>query len=170
MESILCERTDRVMALRAEYLQGNFLPACGTTGGVLLFFLAAACMTARRPARSGRFFRHLFPLASSVRMTRASRAGAAEGRGLGPGAWPFFLFDARCYERRREKVAFRGRALVQQRFRLNGVARPGRGLDKGVPASEISSHPTPAAMSAKASGLPRTCFDTNCVTSWRAWS
>lgn len=36
----------------------------------------SACMTARRPARSGQFFRHLFPLASSVRMTRASRAGA----------------------------------------------------------------------------------------------
>jgi hypothetical protein len=28
-------------ALRANYLQGNFWPACGTTGGVLLFFVAA---------------------------------------------------------------------------------------------------------------------------------
>lgn len=27
--------------LRANYLQGNFWPACGTTGGVLLFFVAA---------------------------------------------------------------------------------------------------------------------------------
>jgi hypothetical protein len=27
--------------LRAKYLEGNFWPACGTTGGVLLFFVAA---------------------------------------------------------------------------------------------------------------------------------
>jgi hypothetical protein len=27
--------------LRAKFLQGNFWPACGTTGGVLLFFVAA---------------------------------------------------------------------------------------------------------------------------------
>jgi hypothetical protein len=27
--------------LRARYLQDNFWPACGTTGGVLLFFAAA---------------------------------------------------------------------------------------------------------------------------------
>ena len=33
-------------ALRAEYLQGNFWPACGTTGGVLLFFLAAVIVPA----------------------------------------------------------------------------------------------------------------------------
>ena len=31
----------QAMALRAKYLQGNFWPACGTTGGVLLFFVAA---------------------------------------------------------------------------------------------------------------------------------
>jgi hypothetical protein len=31
----------RAKALRAKYLQGNFWPACGTTGGVLLFFVAA---------------------------------------------------------------------------------------------------------------------------------
>jgi len=34
------------IALRAEYLQGNFWPACGTTGGVLLFFLAAIIVPA----------------------------------------------------------------------------------------------------------------------------
>ena len=33
-------------ALRAKYLQGNFWPACGTTGGVLLFFLAAVIVPA----------------------------------------------------------------------------------------------------------------------------
>lgn len=33
-------------ALRAKYLQGNFWPACGTTGGVLLFFVAAVIVPA----------------------------------------------------------------------------------------------------------------------------
>ena len=33
-------------ALRAKYLQGNFWPACGTTGGVLLFFVAAVMVPA----------------------------------------------------------------------------------------------------------------------------
>ena len=31
----------QAMALRAKYLQGNFWPACGTAGGVLLFIVAA---------------------------------------------------------------------------------------------------------------------------------
>jgi hypothetical protein len=31
----------RAKMLRARYLQDNFWPACGTTGGVLLFFAAA---------------------------------------------------------------------------------------------------------------------------------
>ena len=34
------------MALRTEYLQGNFWPACGTIGGVLLYFLAALIVPA----------------------------------------------------------------------------------------------------------------------------
>ena len=33
-------------ALRAKYLQSNFWPACGTTGGVLLFFAAAIIVPA----------------------------------------------------------------------------------------------------------------------------
>ena len=33
-------------ALRAKYLQGNFWPACGTTSGVLLFFVAAVMVPA----------------------------------------------------------------------------------------------------------------------------
>ncbi len=33
-------------ALRAKYLKGNFWPACGTTSGVLLFFVAAVMVPA----------------------------------------------------------------------------------------------------------------------------
>jgi hypothetical protein len=33
-------------ALRAKYLQGNFWPIFGTTGGVLLFFAAAVIVPA----------------------------------------------------------------------------------------------------------------------------
>ena len=32
--------------LRAKYLQDNFWPACGTTGGVLLFLVAAVFVPA----------------------------------------------------------------------------------------------------------------------------
>jgi hypothetical protein len=31
----------KVKALHAEYLQGNFWPACGTAGGLLLFLAAS---------------------------------------------------------------------------------------------------------------------------------
>jgi hypothetical protein len=33
-------------ALHADYLQGNFWPACGAAGGVLLFFVAALIVPA----------------------------------------------------------------------------------------------------------------------------
>jgi hypothetical protein len=33
-------------ARRAQYLQGTFWPVCGTTGGVLLFFIAAVIVPA----------------------------------------------------------------------------------------------------------------------------
>lgn len=35
------EIIQQAKALRAEYLRDNFWPACGATGGILLFFAAA---------------------------------------------------------------------------------------------------------------------------------
>ena len=42
IETIIRDAT----TLRAKYLQGNFWAVCGTTGGVLLFFLAAVIVPA----------------------------------------------------------------------------------------------------------------------------
>ena len=61
-------------ALRAKYLEGNFWPIFGTTGGVLLFLAAVVIVpgvTTRQPARSASFF-----TVSPVRMTRSQRAAA----------------------------------------------------------------------------------------------
>src|SRR6186997_2336366 len=81
------------------------------------------------------------------------RRARSKGR-VGPLTRSFFLLSL-FYARRRDGAAFVARwdrGCARRDFDRDRVA------DKGAPASEISSHPMPAAISAKAIGLPRTCF------------